>query len=124
MSGRKSTAMKKTKNKKRNVLDSKRAVNCAPCLHLNLTCFNKRGYDIQLVCYINMKRIQARFKCIDMNFLHFVCEFPTNFSCPDLKLEFHSALKFHSNHLHYVCLTPVIICSRRLPRSRSEENSE
>ena len=45
-----------------------------------------------------------------------MCEFPTHFSefaCPDLKLEFywgfHSALKFHSNHLHYACLTPVII---------------
>ena len=45
-----------------------------------------------------------------------MCEFPTHFSelaCPDLKLElywsFHSALKFHSNHLRYACLTPVII---------------
>ena len=49
-------------------------------------------------------------------FILYVCEFPTHFSefaCPDLKLEFywgfHSALKFHSNHLHYACLTPVII---------------
>ena len=45
-----------------------------------------------------------------------MCEFPTHFSelaCPDLKLElywsFHSALKFHSNHLRYACLTQVII---------------
>ena len=51
-----------------------------------------------------------------MFFILYVCEFPTHFSefaCPDLKLEFywgfHSALKFHSNHLHYACLTPVII---------------
>ena len=42
-----------------------------------------------------------------MNFFNFVCVWISNafseFACPDLKLEFHSALKFPSNHLHYVC---------------------
>ena len=49
----------------------------------------------------------------------------SEFAFPDLKLEFywgfHSALKFHSNHLRYVCLTPVIISIFRATYSNSIE---